>query len=226
MLLLSACDKSPTPTGPAGDAKPEPAATAASEPFEEAQAFFELNTTDHDMGFQVFLDAEGWRWVNLLDANGNKVFGIHAESGLEEIGITELRFESEEPSPSELRPLFPSGQYTFRGVTTEGLPLRSVVNVSKHMLPAPTFTPRDGQLVDPRFAAVRWEAPGAEQVEIIIEQDELGHVLDVTLSGTTTRLSIPRQFLRQGREYKIEVLAIAENGNRTIAESTFRTRTL
>ena len=71
---------------------------------------------------------------------------------------------------------------------------------------------------------VQWEAPGAEMVEVIIEQDELGHVLDVTLSSSTTRLSIPPQFLRRGREYKIEILSIGENGNRTIAESTFRTR--
>jgi hypothetical protein len=92
------------------------------------------------------------------------------------------------------------------------------------MLAAPTFTPRNGQLVDKLNTVVRWDAPGAEMVEVIIEQDELGHVLDVTVSATTTSLRIPPQFLRRGQEYKIEILAIAENGNRTIAESTFRTR--
>jgi hypothetical protein len=70
---------------------------------------------------------------------------------------------------------------------------------------------------------VRWSAPGAEQVEVIIESDELSDVLDITVSGSIDRLTIPRQFLRPGREYKLEILAIAENGNRTIAESTFRT---
>lgn len=226
-LLLPACDKSPTPAEPAVDAKQEGAAavvaTMAGAPFEEAQAFFELNTTDHDMGFQVFLDAEGWRRVSLTDPEGNRVFGIQADGGLAEIGITELRFESEEPEPPEVRSRFPAGQYTFRGETVEGQTLVSEVHVSQTMLPAATFTPRNGQVVDPSNTVVRWDAPDAEQVEVIIEQDELGHVLDVTLSGSTDRLTVPRQFLRPGREYKIEILSIAENGNRTIAESTFRT---
>jgi hypothetical protein len=84
-------------------------------------------------------------------------------------------------------------------------------------------SPSDGAVVDPRDAVVEWSAPGAERVEIIIEQDELGHVLDITLSGTSRRLRIPAQFLTPGEEYKIEILSISENGNRTIAESRFRT---
>jgi hypothetical protein len=228
-LLLPACDKSPAPTestadfGAAGTLSPLEAG-AAAQPFEIAEAFFELNTTDHDMGFQILVDAEGWRRVNLTDSQGRRVFGIQAENKLAEIGITELRFESEEPEPSEVRARFPAGEYTFRGETVEGVNLVSRVNVSQRMLPAPTMTPRNGQLVDRENTVVRWEAPGADMVEVIIEQDELGHVFDVTVSSSTDRLTVPRQFLRPGREYKIEILSIAENGNRTIAESTFRTR--
>jgi hypothetical protein len=77
--------------------------------------------------------------------------------------------------------------------------------------------------VDPRNTVAEWTAPGAEQVEIIIEQDELEHVLDITLSANTRRLRVPAQFLKPGMEYKIEVLSIGENGNRIITESTFRT---
>lgn len=228
VLLLPACDKSPTPTGsstePSGEAITPLETSAAAAPFEIAEAFFELNTTDHDMGFQILVDAEGWKRVNLTDPEGRRVFGIQTDTKLAEIGITELRFESEEPSPSEVRSRFPAGTYTFRGETVEGENLLSRVNLSQRMLPAPSFTPRNGQLVDRQNTVVRWEASGADMVEIIIEQDELGHVFDVTLSSSTTRLMIPPQFLRPGREYKIEILSIAENGNRTIAESTFRTR--
>jgi hypothetical protein len=225
-LSLLACDRSPTPAEPEVAAKPAVALanSAAPAPFDEAQVFFELNTTDHDMGFQVFLDAEGWQRVSLTDPEGRRVFGLQADTKLAEIGITELRFESAEPSPAEVRSRFPAGQYTFRGETVEGTTLASKVNLSQRLLPAPSITPRNGQLVDPRNTLVRWDAPGADLVEIIIEQDELGHVFDVTLAATNTRLNVPPQFLRPGREYKIEILAIAENGNRTIAESTFRTR--
>ncbi|HEX6434766.1 MAG TPA: hypothetical protein VFZ87_11015 [Gemmatimonadales bacterium] len=228
VLLLPACDKSPAPTESSAESGPAVISplesSGAAQPFEIAEAFFELNATDHDMGLQILVDAEGWKQVSLTDPEGRRVFGIQSDNALAEIGITELRFESEEPEPSEVRSRFPAGRYTFRGQTVEGENLVSTVNLSQRMLPAPTMTPRNGQLVDPRNTVVRWEAPGADMVEVIIEQDELGHVFDVTLSSSTTRLTLPPQFLRSGREYKIEILSIGENGNRTITESTFRTR--
>ena len=229
-LLLPGCDKSPAPTEsnatPAqqGVSQLESNVTAAAQPFEVAQAFFELNSTFHDMGFQVFLDAPSWTHVSLTDPDGNMVYGIHAEGGLAELGITELHFESEEPSPAELKPLFRAGRYTFRGQSATGQAMLSQVDVNQRMPEAPSVTPRDGQLVDKSNLVVKWNAPGADQVEVIIEQDELGHSLDVLVSGTTTRLSVPPQFLRAGREYKIEIQSIAVNKNRTIVESTFRTR--
>lgn len=231
-LVLLACDDTPIPTEQPVGSKQETstqeltagASSARQRPFEVAQAFFELNTTFHDMGFQVFLDDEAWDHVSLSDPQGNTVFGIHAEGRLARLGITELHFESEEPAPSEVRALFPSGRYTFHGRTLEGTSLVTQVEVSQHMPGAPRFTPRNGQLVDKSNLVVRWDPTGTEQVEVIIEQDELGHSMDVLLSGTTTSLTVPPQFLRRGREYKIELQAVTENGNRTVAESTFRTK--
>ena len=86
-----------------------------------------------------------------------------------------------------------------------------------------TFSPSDGEVVDPKNTVVEWNAPGAEQVEVIIEQDEREDVLDITLSGSVRRLRVPAQFLVPGLEYKIEILSIGENGNRVISESTFET---
>ena len=77
--------------------------------------------------------------------------------------------------------------------------------------------------LDPRDLVLEWTAPEAEQVEIIIEQDELEDVFDVTFSGSPPRMRVPRQFLQPGMEYKIEILSIAENGNRVITEGTFET---
>jgi hypothetical protein len=228
LLFLPSCDKAPTLTESAVESGQQAAAavenSAPGEPFDIAQVFFEFNTTDNDMGFQVFLDAEGWKRVTVTDPRGNLVTRLRAEGRLSEIGITELRFESAEPSPAAVRSRFPAGQYTFRGETVEGATLVSRATLYHFLLPAPTFSPRNGQLVDKDNTVVRWNAPNAERVEVIIENDDLGHVLDVTVSGSTTRLTVPPQFLRRGREYKIEILAIADNGNRTIAESTFRTR--
>jgi hypothetical protein len=236
LLLLPACDKPTTPTktesdpgSPSSDVELQAAgtdeadATGVSVPFADAELFFEFNTTDNDLGLQLFLDSEGWKRVRVLDPGRNEIVLLQAEGKLARLGITELRFESAEPSPEEVLALFPPGEYRFRGRSVEGDQLASNASLSHDFAPAPTFSPSGGEVVDPRQTVVEWNAPGAEQVELIIEQDELGHVLDITLSGSSKRLRVPPQFLTPGMEYKIEILSISENGNRTIAESTFRT---
>jgi hypothetical protein len=236
LLLLPACDKPTTPDrtesepGPAAtDAELEAAGTedaeaAAGVPFADAELFFELNATDDDLGLQLFVDSDdGWKRVKVLDPDRREMLLFQAEGRLSRLGITELRFESAEPSPGEVLALFPPGEYRFRGQTVEGDFLASTATLSHDFPPKPTFTPANDEVVDPRNTVVEWNAPEAEQVEIIIEQDELEHVLDVTLSGDTRRLRVPAQFLRPGMEYKIEVLSTGENGNRIISESTFRT---
>jgi hypothetical protein len=112
----------------------------------------------------------------------------------------------------------------FRGRSVEGDHLASNAILSHDFPPPPTFSPNGGEVVDPRRTVVEWNAPGAEQVELIMEQEELGHVLDVTLSGSSRRLRVPPQFLTPGKKYKIEILSVSEYGNRTIAENPFRTR--
>jgi hypothetical protein len=197
---------------------------AGGEPFEEAQIFFELNTTDNDMGVQVFIDNDEWRYVNLYAPNGRHLLQIKDKGPLAELGITELRFESGEPSPAEVLDVFPEGVYTFRGRTIEGDSLESTAELSHDFLPAPEFTPADGEIIDPNNAVVVWNAPGAGRVQIIIENEELGHFFDVIVSDASGSLDVPPQFLQPGVEYDIEVLAISENGNRTIAESNFETQ--
>lgn len=192
-------------------------------PFADAEVFFEFNTTDNDLGLQIFLDAEGWRRVKVADPHREELVDISAKGRLSEIGITELRFESAEPSPGEVLALFPPGIYKFMGKTVEGNLLVGRARLSHDFLPAPTFSPSDGEEVDPNNTVVTWDAPGAELVEVIIESEDSDEVFDVIVSGSTTSLNIPPQFLEPGTEYKIEILVIAENGNRTIAESTFVT---
>lgn len=235
LLLLPACDKPTTPTreetdpgSPASEVEPaetgEADATGATVPFADAEVFFELNSTDDDLGLQLFLDADdGWKRVRVLDPARRDLILFQTGGRLSRLGITELRFESAEPSPQEVLALFPPGEYRFRGRTVEGVHLASSATLSHDFPPAPTFSPSGGQEVDPRNTVVEWRAPEAEKVEIIIEQDELEHVLDVTLDGSARRLRVPPQFLTPGMEYKIELLSVGENGNRIITESTFRT---
>lgn len=230
LVLALACRGSTAPTesrgtgerpiagGPASDAR------GATTPFADAQVFFELNTTADDLGLQVFLDATGWKQVTVADPGGSQIVQLTADGNLSELGITELRFESAEPSPEEVLARFPPGTYDFRGKTVDGTPLASRAPLSHDFLPAPRFRPTNGQVVDPKNVTVTWSAPGAELVEVIVQHAELGHSFDVILSGATTQLAVPPQFLRSGEEYKIEVLAIGRNRNRTIAEGHFLTK--
>lgn len=228
-LGMVACQNDPVATDQAvAAASQNPTASEAEdyedgEPFDEAEVFFEFNTTDNDLGLQIFLDADGWKQVMVRDPSEHKIVQIAANGPLSEIGITELRFESAEPSPAEVLALFPPGDYEFGGKLVEGGKLFSVATLSHDFLPAPTFSPSDGQVVDLNNTVITWNAPGAERVEIIIENEDLGHLLDVIVSGSTTNLTVPPEFLEPDTEYDLEILAISENGNRTIAESDFVT---
>ena len=237
LLTLLACDKPTNPTrtdadpgGTATDVELQAAdaedanATDETVEFADAQLFFELNSTDNDLGLQLFLDTDdGWKRVRVLDPSRRDMLEFETAGPLSRLGLTELRFESSEPSPQEVLALFPAGEYRFRGRTVEGDQLASNATLSHQFNTPPTFSPSDGEVVDPRNTVVEWNAPGAEQVEVIIEQDEREDVLDITLSGSVRRLRVPAQFLVPGLEYKIEILSIGENGNRVITESTFET---
>jgi hypothetical protein len=229
LVTFAGCDDAASSTtAPAAPANPDVVVNGEDGggervPFDVAEVFFEFNTTDNDLGFQVFVDAEGWNRMTLAGPSRRHLVDVMPRGPLADLGITELRFESAEPSPAEVLALFPPGPYTFTGRTVEGERLMSTDALSHDFLAPPALSPSGGQVVDPGATVVSWNAPGAERVEIIIEQEDLGHILDIIVSGSISSLDVPPQFLLPGTEYKIEILAIAENGNRTIVESTFVT---
>ena len=162
-----------------------------------------------------------WNKVDVSDPNNHKIFQIHTQGALSHLGITELRFESAEPSPDEVLALFPPGEYEFRGKTVERTRLTSTAELSHDFVAPFPFSPSDGAVVDPTNTTVTWDAPGAELVEVILENEDNDNLFDVIVEGEMGSLDIPPQFLDAGIEYKIELLAYHENGNRTIVESTF-----
>jgi hypothetical protein len=197
-----------------------------AEPFDEAQLFFEFNSTDNDLGVQLFLDGEAWNALQIIDPRGRKILNIRAQGRLGKLGLTELFWESDEPSPEEVLDLFIEGEYIVVGRTVEGERLKSTAELS-HDLPAPPVIlvpSAPGAELDPDNAVVRWEAiPGIESLEIIVENEEAGDEMLVPLSAGATSLHIPEEFLDPDTEYKVEVIAIGENGNKTISERVFVT---
>ncbi len=70
-------------------------------PFEEAFLFFELNDTDGDLGIHGKIDGDEWKQMEIKDPNGRRMMKIKAHGRLKRQGVTELFFESAEPTFGE-----------------------------------------------------------------------------------------------------------------------------
>ena len=110
-------------------------------PFDEANIFFELNDTDGDLGIHALIDGEAWKELEIEDPRGREMLHIRVKGRLKRQGLTEIFFESAEPTFDELSPeeffdRFPEGTYEIEGETLEGDELESEIELS-HVMPAP-----------------------------------------------------------------------------------------
>ena len=159
-----------------------------------------------------------------------------------EQGVTELFFESAEPTFDEL-PLaelldrFPEGEYRFRGRDVDGNRIVGSA-VLTHQLPdGPELVfPLEGDPPqDPDDTTLEWRAveppTGSSiigyQVLVVLGESDLPALpkvaLDIILPPTATTLTVPGGFLQPGTEYEWEVLAIEESGNQTLSSSFLTT---
>jgi hypothetical protein len=220
-----------------------PKAWAAEIPFSKAKIIIEFNSTGNDVGVQVLLDGEPWKRVKIKSPNGNQLLDIISSGSLRKQGLTELFFESSEPSLDEV-PLavflarFPEGRYEFEGITVDGVELKGKATLT-HVIPAgPVIvSPLEGAVVDPSNLVISWERvtekiAGSGKLKIVSYQvivertdnDQLGAALrtfDIRLPATSDPIqsvTVPAEFLEPGTQYKFEVLAIEAGGNQTITE--------
>ena len=217
-----------------------PAVWAAQ--FDEAEIYIEINSTDGDAGIQIFLDGEGWNELEVTDPYGEEILEVEGEGSIGMQGITELFFESAEPSfdeqtLEELFALFPEGKYKFKGEAVEGFMLNGKAELT-HAVPAgPVLLyPEEGEAVSlEEDVVILWEPvvnpfPGTwlpvEIVgyQVIVEREEPSLlVLSIDLPAWATQVTVPWEFLEPETEYKFEVLAIEKSGNQTISEREFET---
>ena len=209
--------------------------TGAQIPFSQNRMIIEFNSTDEDIGVQIFLDAEGWKNVRIVGPDGQEIFEVFARGKLRKQGMTELFFESEEPSLDEL-PLseflarFPEGEYKFFGSTTEGERLIGSAIFTHNIPEGPAIlAPQEDSEVDPKNVVVRWEpvtTPAGIVIagyQVIVEGDNPLRSFTVDLPANATKVKVPSAFLRAGTDYKVEVLAKEAGGNQTISELEFST---
>jgi hypothetical protein len=212
-------------------------------PFSQAKIIIEVNATDGDGGIQISVDAEGWNRLEVIDPDRQKVFDVSGTGSVGMTGVTELFFESAEPSFEEL-PLdqllarFREGDYRFVGTTVDGKQLAGRATL-KHNIPAgPTvISPSEGAAPNPNSpVVVDWNPvtdpfPGTSLpvtiagYQVIVERVKPLPLLvfSVHLPATVTKVTIPGEFIQASADYKFEVLAIEASGNQTITESSFAT---
>jgi hypothetical protein len=108
-------------------------------PFEEAQLYFELNDTDGDLGFHGLIDGDAWKSLEIEGPGETLLMNVWVRNNLRRQGLTEIFFESDEPSFDELSPAqffnrFPEGIYEVSGVTLDDEELESEIRIS-HVMP-------------------------------------------------------------------------------------------
>jgi len=220
-------------------------------PFDEAELFFELNDTDGDLGIHGKIDGDEWKRLEIEDPNERRMLKIRVIGRLKRQGLTELFFESAEPTFDELDPAdffnrFPEGTYEIEGITLDDEERESEVELS-HVIPAaPGNVTVNGEpaaedcdaVLPVVFAPVTlsWDAVeeshdelGTEgnfevrYYEVVVEIDETDFVSTSIVPGDVTEWVLPEGFteLADEGEYKFEILVRADNGNKTAMESCF-----
>ncbi len=100
-----------------------PAVQAAE--FSEAELFVELNDTDGDLGIHGAIDGGAYSRLEIEDPNERVILVLRAIGRLARQGLTQLFFESAEPTFDELAPAeffrrFPEGTYEIDAVSLTG----------------------------------------------------------------------------------------------------------
>src|ERR1700752_4796387 len=109
--------------------------------FTEAEIFFELNDTDGDLGIHASIDGGPWTNLAIEGPHERRLLDIVSRGRLRTQGLTQLAFESAEPSFDELAPRdffrrFPEGGYEIDGRTQDGREIEATAVLS-HVMAAP-----------------------------------------------------------------------------------------
>jgi len=204
---------------------------------DDVAVFVEWNSTDTDYGIQFFWDSDGFTKMRVSNESGKAVLDVKTKKNVRAQGLTEGFFESVEPPSSEVSmeeffERFPEGVYTFAGKGTEGEKLEGETEFT-HTLPAPpaNLSPSEGEIVstagfvagfDPVTEDTEGNPLDVELYVLVLEKlddEPILQVLEVILPPTQTSVTVPGEFLEPDTEYKLEIIAQEESGNRTITET-------
>ena len=213
--------------------------------FEEAFIFFELNHTDGDLGIHAKIDGDAWKRLKIKCEDGDEektLLNLRVKRGLKAQGLTELFFESAEPtfdevSPEEFFERFPEGECEIQGVTLDGEDVESETVIT-HIMPAPAVPSINGETAAedcdadlPVVSAglpveITWEevtdshpdlGRSGETIEVVnyevvVEIDETLFNVSAILPPDARSFIVPPEIIALGDEIKFEVLVREASG--------------
>jgi hypothetical protein len=218
--------------------------------FSEAEIFLELNDTDGDLGIHAAIDGGPWTELSIDGPRDMELLGIVSRGRLKAQGLTQLSFESAEPSFDELDPAdffrrFPEGRYEIEALAQGGGAFAGTAVLS-HVLAAPP----ENVLVSGAWAAESCDAdlPTVNQ-PVVIDWDPVteshpdigkkGHIavrryqlfvegegvhLGLDLPPNVTEFEVPLSLTKSGKTFKFEIIVRTSAGNNTAIESCFVVR--
>ena len=218
-------------------------------PFAEAQVLVQLNDTDGDLGFHARIDGDAWKRVTIESPSGRKLLNIRLRGKLRRQGLTELAFESAEPTFDELPPgvffrRFPEGEYEIEGRGLDGSEMEST-SILSHLIPAapgnlrvsgdPAPATCDGTIPIPVASEpiiIAWDAVVSshaelgrsgdvevDSYELAVEGDSVDYTVNVEADVTEVELAMGA--LPSGEQIKYQVLVREAEGNESSSESCF-----
>lgn len=221
-------------------------------PFDEAFVFFELNNTDGDLGIHAKVDGGPWkRLIIERDWDDRKLLDLRVKSKLRKQGLTELFFESAEPTFDELDPAkffnrFPEGTYEIEGISLDDEELESEAEVT-HLIPAAPVAKVNGMDAAEDCDADLPVVNGDEEVvitwepvthshpelgrtnepievvnyEVVAEIDDSPFNVSTILPPDATSFVVPQEIIELEDEIKFEILVREASYNQTAMESCF-----
>jgi hypothetical protein len=232
----------------AAGASPWTPGTGAQRPlrFSVAELFFELNDTDGDLGLHAEIDGEPWTHLEIEGPRDIELLNIVSRGALRRQGLTQLGFESAEPSFDELAPddffrRFPEGRYEVEGRAQDGGEIHSRAVLS-HVLAAPPGNilvsgERAAESCDeedlpnpspPLF--IDWDPVTTSHPEIgksgkleisryqlFVEAEGVNFGID--LPPDVTEFEVPTGVTKLASEFKFEIIVRTTTGNNTAVES-------
>ena len=192
------------------------------EGLDESAVFFEFNSTDCDVGIQFFWDGEPWKWMIVKDKHGRAVLDVFPLRNVRAVGLTEGRFEGNEPRLLEdeedecniedgdvLNAIhdfirqYKRGEYTFKGMAVEEkCLLLGDAELTYDILTPAVFTATELPSIswNPPTGLVFGGAPEVVGYEMVIElvveaSDEQVFKETTTLPGDATSYEVSQTFM-------------------------------